>query len=154
MENYSKDILSEIISNKLNSQIIKKKKQWIEESKFHTNYFYIDNVLPNDVVIKIYKILSSVNKKLWNKRKTFRESKKEFVKLDETNKIISNITEAFHSKNVIDRIGLITNIKNLKADASLYAGGVSMMSNNDKFSVCNFNEFLKQVAESSYICII
>ena len=131
MENYSKEILSEIISNKLDKQIIKKKKQWIEENRFHTNYFYIDDVLPSDVVIKIYKILSSVNKKLWNKRKTFRESKQEFVKLDETNKIISNITEAFHSKKVIERIGLITNIKNLKADASLYAGGVSMMCNND-----------------------
>ena len=63
MENYSKEILSEIISNKLDKQIIKKKKQWIEENRFHTNYFYIDDVLPSDVVIKIYKILSSVNKK-------------------------------------------------------------------------------------------
>ncbi|MDC0179270.1 2OG-Fe(II) oxygenase [Candidatus Pelagibacter sp.] len=131
MINYSADYLSEIISSRLNDVILEKKKQWNEDSKFHTNFFYIDNVLPKEIVTNIYHALNDVKINFWNNRKTFRESKKEFVKLDNTNKIISNITEAFHKRKVLELIELITNINNLEADASLYAGGVSMMNNED-----------------------
>ena len=131
MENITTDFLSDIITSKLKDVRLEKKRQWIENNKFHTNFFYVDDLLPNDIVVRIYEVLRNVKVKLWNKRKTFRESKKEFVKFEDASKIISNITEAFHKKNILELIESITNISNLEADASLYAGGVSMMNNED-----------------------
>ena len=70
----------------------------------HNYIICFDNVLPKEIVINIYHTLNDVKITFWNNRKTFRESKKEFVKLDNTNKIISNITEAFHKRKVLELI--------------------------------------------------
>ncbi|MDC3158656.1 2OG-Fe(II) oxygenase, partial [Candidatus Pelagibacter sp.] len=122
---------SNIISSKLDELKNKKKEQWNKIGLYHTNFFYIDDLLPEKITNEIYLNLMKVEHSLWHKRKSFRESKKEFVKLDKTNQILTNITESFQKQNVINKVEEITNLHNLESDPSLYAGGISMMDKND-----------------------
>ena len=131
MQNYSTKELSNIIYYKLNESKTYLQNYWNNKNSFHADFFYIDDLLPKNITEEIYNILLKMNKTLWNKNTSFREKKKGFFELDKVNVLISNVTEAFHQPNVINIIESITKIKNLEADPSLYAGGISMMNKDD-----------------------
>ncbi|MDC0597861.1 hypothetical protein OAO44_00960, partial [Candidatus Pelagibacter sp.] len=94
------------------------------------NYFN-NNLVPEEITLKIYNLLLNIDSSYWRKNTSFREQKKSFFKLEKVNSLILNATEAFHDSNVIKKIEKITCIENLEADPSLYAGGISMMSKGD-----------------------
>jgi Rps23 Pro-64 3,4-dihydroxylase Tpa1-like proline 4-hydroxylase len=124
-----KDIV-EMIINRINAVEKIASEKW-ENVGFHARFFYIDNLLDNKIVNKIYlNFPSHLNLEL-NKFNSFRERKKTFTKIDNVDPIIVAVTDAFHDKRVIKSIEKITKILNLKADPSLYAGGLSMMDKND-----------------------
>ena len=63
---------------------------------------------------------------MWNFADTFREKKYTFAKLGEIkNPLPEQVTDCLQSQPVIDEIMQITQMVDLKGDASLYAGGLS-----------------------------
>ena len=126
------------IENQFSGKIFNKLVKYEEELKnaydssngTKTKYFILDDLLPIDDVKEIYNQFGR-EKQFWFHRSTFREKKSTYAKIDELNPIIRDITEAFHHENVLEIIGRITGIKDIKGDPSLYAGGLSMMKNGD-----------------------
>ena len=131
MSNTEKESLINYIVSSLEQNLEKKITQWCSSEDFVTNYFYIDNLIPDEIAKKIFSEINLVDDKHWFSRSSFRERKKEFVKLDIGGKILSDITEAFHSHKVIDLITKITKIEELESDPSLFAGGITRMDIND-----------------------
>ena len=84
-------------------------------------------MIPDEIAKKIFSEINLVDDKHWLSRSSFRERKKEFVKLDIGGKILSDITEAFHSQRT-DLITKITKIEELESDPSLFAGITRMIS--------------------------
>lgn len=123
--------LSNIISDRIKKSESELLNQWNKKKIFGQNYFYLDNLLPEEITIRIYNLLLNIDSSYWRKNTSFREQKKSFFKLEKVNSLILNATEAFHDSNVIKKIEKITCIENLEADPSLYAGGISMMSKGD-----------------------
>ena len=89
-----------------------------------TKFFYIDNLLPASIAQKIYEAFPKESFP-WTYSSSFRERGYGFAKLDEVDLILSDITEAFHNKEILSLIRGITKIKGLEADPSLYASGIS-----------------------------
>lgn len=92
-----------------------------------TRYFVLDDLLPPDIANIIYTNFPS-NPEDYSYVDTFREKKFTFKNLEAIkNPIVANITDAFQDVNVIGLISAITEIDDLVADVSLYAGGISRM---------------------------
>lgn len=123
--------LEELIINNLevNSELLQK--QWCDELVGNTRYFILDDLLPSQIANQIYENFPNPNSDLWIKANTFRERKSSFAKIDKLNPIIGEITDAFHGMKIIKVIQDICKIKDLEADPSLYAGGISLMQKND-----------------------
>ena len=123
--------LSNIISDRIKRSETELIDQWNKKKSYGENFFCLDNLLPEEITIKIYNLLLNMDSLYWRKNYSFREQKKNFFKLEKVDSLILNITEAFHDTKVIKKIEEITSIDNLEADPSLYAGGISMMNKND-----------------------
>ncbi len=76
--------------------------QWASH-KYTTRYFYLDDLLPDDVCKKIYAAFPK-NAEGFFDRDSFREKEKTSASLDTYKKILSDITYAFQDKRVIDLI--------------------------------------------------
>ena len=117
------------IHDKLNANLDDLKKQYHDTNKgTRTKFCVLDNLIDNSSVEKIYEQFKG---EFWIPRKTFREAKKTYAKLDNLDPIVSDITEAFHDKAIVDIVSKITGINDLEYDPSLYAGGISRMDKGD-----------------------
>ena len=116
---------NEIIKNKLleNKSDLKS----FYSSSGNIKYFYIDNLFPEDIAIKISLAFSPKEIDLFE-RKSLREYKRVGVKYDQYDPILSKVTEAIHSPEVISVISEITGLKKLEADEKMYAAGLSSMA--------------------------
>lgn len=90
------------------------------------NFFYIDNLLPNDFSDEIFKAFPDPN--LMKKKRSWREFKNVAAQMDQYNPTLEEIIYAFQDSRIVKIIGDITNLKNLEPDENLYAGGISLMS--------------------------
>ena len=115
----------------LNNNLQKAVNQWKEnEDNIKTKITWIDNFLPDDYANKLYKHFPN-NLNIWHQQSSLRERKKDFNKIDEINKIFNEYFSSIQSNDAIKIIEKITDIPNLKADNSLYAGGMSKMDLGD-----------------------
>jgi len=121
------DILSKIIADNLDSNSVKLAKQFFSnDTHVSANFFILDNLLPKEVCLDIYK--NFPNKDIYNYRDTFRERKFDYAKLNTLdNPLVDNIANAFQSDTVIKAVERITKINGLESDPTLYAGGISRM---------------------------
>ena len=127
---FNKNYFSELITSKLELQKTKLINQWNNPEETQTKYFIVDNLLSEEDCLKIYKCFDNQNV-IWKIRKSFRESKKTTAKVDDFNKIIPSITDAFQEKKIVSCISKITGIEELEPDNSLYASGISAMKKGD-----------------------
>jgi Rps23 Pro-64 3,4-dihydroxylase Tpa1-like proline 4-hydroxylase len=95
-----------------------------------TRHFVIDDLLPTSVANEVFNAfdLSSSD---WHRHKSIRETKSTNARIDSLNDIVSEVTDSFHDPKVLHAMGEITGIEGLKADPSLYAGGLSVMHKGD-----------------------
>ena len=96
------------------------------QTKFGIGYFYIDNLLPENLAVQIYNVFPNHSDTVL--KKSLKQFKHIAVQMDVYNPLLEEVIFAFQDKEIIKLIEGICNTSNLKPDENLYAGGLSMMS--------------------------
>jgi 2OG-Fe(II) oxygenase superfamily len=121
---------SGMICERLRSEASGLIQQWRNPAGTPTRHFVVDDLLPVDVVTRLYRAFPR-GPGVWVQRATFRERKKTFAKLERIDPIVAHVTDAFHLDNVLRAVKDVTSLEGLEADPELYAGGISMMGRGD-----------------------
>jgi len=124
----SRKEIATLIVEKLLSRKEDLKKQF-SETKNEVGFFVIDNLLPDEFVLEIYKIFPSIDNTV--KRKSLREYKFTAFQMNHYNALLEEVIYAFQDKKVIDLVAEICNLEAVFADENLYAGGLSLMGKNN-----------------------
>jgi len=117
------------IATKVVLSLEKNKETLRKDFNEHSNgvrFFYVDNLLPDDLCRKINVAFPENSEMVLNK--SLREDKYIGIQMDNYESIITNIVYAFQDKRVVDIVREICTLEECSADASLYAGGISSMS--------------------------
>ncbi len=118
--------LANIIYHKINDNKIGLSKQF-EDSKQSIGYFFIDDLLPEEITLELYRFFPKKDQMVL--KKSIREDKYVAVQMNLYNPILEEIIYAFQDKKIVDLIGEICLIEAPIPDEYLYAGGLSMMGN-------------------------
>tara|TARA_R110002074_G_scaffold188788_4_gene354532 strand:+ start:164 stop:979 length:816 start_codon:yes stop_codon:yes gene_type:complete len=116
--------LEELILSSL-SQNTQRLKEQFENSKDEIGYFVLDDLLPEDFVTEIYNAFPKSKELV--KKQNFREYKYVGYQMDTFNPVLEDVLYAFQGETVVKAIAEICSIENVLPDASLYAGGISLM---------------------------
>lgn len=100
------------------------------KKNFGIGYVAIENLLPIADVEAI-SIAFTPENPAWREMDSFREKKLTTKQYQNFDPILKDITFAFQEKPVVDLISRITGIQKQVPDSQLYAGGLSMMREND-----------------------
>ncbi|WP_299059684.1 2OG-Fe(II) oxygenase [uncultured Polaribacter sp.] len=123
--------ISLLIAEKLLSQKEDLKKQF-SESKNEIGYFYIDNLLPEELCLKIYENFPKLSEA--ELRKDFREYKYIAYQMNKYHALLEEVIYAFQEDNVVKLVSEICDINQALPDKNLYAGGLSLMSKDNYLS--------------------
>ena len=126
------NITSEEIINQICDKIEAQKADILSTynaSKPNIGYFYIDDLLPEDIAKTCYDVFPG--KEDMRCLNTIREYKYVSAQMDNHNPLLEKVIYAFQDKRVVTLIGDICKIETLYADNSLYAGGLSLMANQN-----------------------
>lgn len=119
----------EQIADKIIANLLKHKNE-LQESfalqKRGIPFFYIDDLLPDDWCTSINRAFPETSEMM--QKKSLREYKFVGVEMDKYDTLIKEATYAFHDQRVVALVGEICGIDACHADASLYAGGISSMA--------------------------
>ena len=119
--------LVNLIRDKLESESLTLSQKFQASSRHvGVRYVAIDDLLPSRVCHEIYSKFPSVEK--MRLMSSFRERKYTSKKFDEFDPLLAEITFALQDPGIVRLIEDITGIENQSADPSLYAGGLSAMS--------------------------
>ena len=121
---YTSSYLAELILRKLKSKQIDIISSY-QKSVGDIGYFYIDNLLPKEIVNKIHDNFPSTEESM--RKKSLREYKYVAFEINKYDPILDSITYAFQDDRILDFFRRTLNIDSLYADVNLYAGGLSMM---------------------------
>lgn len=122
--NYTRVELADLILSRINQEKENFKKEF--QNSAQINSCIIDNLLPEDVALEIYKCFP--NPESMGEHRSLKENKKITAQLNLYNPILEEITFAFHDLRIVKLVEEITGIKNMEPDSNLYAGGLSLMS--------------------------
>ncbi|MBY8963895.1 2OG-Fe(II) oxygenase [Flavobacterium sp. D11R37] len=118
-QDYSAIIYQNILDNK---QTLK---QQYESSKSGIGYFYLDNLLPEELALEIYNAFPEAKDMVW--KKSIREDKYVAAQMNLYNPLLEEIIYAFQDAKIVDLVAEICGLKGAIPDENLYAGGISMM---------------------------
>ena len=126
MENLIVKVVQKIseVKNKAQSEFSKNRE------RYGIGFCSIDELLPYEIAEKIYAGFVPTNP-AWRLMDTFRERKLTSKKFDQFDPILKEITFALQDQRVISLIEGITGIENQLPDPMLYAGGLSLMRQDD-----------------------
>jgi len=105
-------------------------KQWQNPEGTSTRHFVIDELLSSADADAIYSAFPRNGDGFFS-RESFREKKKTNASLDQYDAILADITYAFQDPSVVRMVGDAVGFEMMEPDASLYAGGLSMMFPGD-----------------------
>lgn len=123
-----KQAISDVIYN----HIFANKQSLIDQfnkSKEAIGYFYIDNVLPEDLALECAKVFPKPEQ--MKMLKSLREYKHVSAQMDKHHPLLEHVIYAFQDERIVKLIGDICSIPVLYADESLYAGGLSLMAKDN-----------------------
>ncbi len=97
-----------------------------DKSKSRIGYFYIDDLLPDDLAMQVYSVFPSHSETVL--KKSLKEYKHIAVQMDIYNPLLEEIIYAFQDETIVSFLEEICVGVDFQPDAQLYAGGLSMMS--------------------------
>lgn len=100
--------------------------QQFEKSKNKIGYFYIDHLLPENIVQEIYHQFPTLDK--MTLKKSLRENKYVGVQMNQYHPFLEEIIYAFQNEEIVQYIKEICGLDELYGDEHLYAGGISSMN--------------------------
>jgi Rps23 Pro-64 3,4-dihydroxylase Tpa1-like proline 4-hydroxylase len=103
-------------------------KAQFSKTKPDIGFFYLDDVLPNEVALQIHAVFPKPNEMML--KKSIREDKYIAAQMNLYHPLLEEIIYAFQDKSVVQVVGEICGINQLIPDEYLYAGGLSMMGKN------------------------
>ncbi|MBW2960857.1 2OG-Fe(II) oxygenase [Mesonia aestuariivivens] len=129
MEIINTSDLSDLILKKIQDQKLQLIQQY-KTSKNKIGHFYLDNLLPENIVLRINEVFPLEQKMV--QKKSIRENKFVAAQMNHYDPILENIIYAFQDDRIVNEISEICGIENSFPDENLYAGGLSMMG-KDQF---------------------
>lgn len=120
--------IAELICNKLQEQFNNLRESYLA-SKDEIGHFFIDDILPTELAEQCFSVFP--DKSEMRCLKSIREYKYVSAQMNEHNELLEDVLYAFQHKKVVEIIGKITGVDSLYADESLYAGGLSLMADNN-----------------------
>jgi Rps23 Pro-64 3,4-dihydroxylase Tpa1-like proline 4-hydroxylase len=99
--------------------------QMYQESKSEIGYFFIDDLLPNELVSSIFTSFPAGNS--MKLKKSLREYKYIAAQMNNYNPLLEEVVYAFQDLKVVDLVTRICGENAFYPDTHLYAGGISMM---------------------------
>ncbi len=124
---YSKKEISLLIFESISKNFDDLRKQYLT-SENKIGFFYLDNLLPEDLVLEINAVFPESEDMIL--KKSLRENKYIAVQMNNYSELLENIIYAFQDEMLVNLIGKICNITDLHPDDNLYAGGLSLMKKN------------------------
>lgn len=127
-----KAITKEEISELIYTKILSEKeaiKECFEKSKNGIGYFFVDNLLPEELAHACYNVFPKPSE--MRSLNSIREYKYVSAQMDKHNKLLEDVIYAFQSKKIVNVIGDICGISSMLPDESLYAGGLSLMAKDN-----------------------
>lgn len=104
--------------------------QWANPVGTRTRHFFIDELLPDEVTRTIYESFPKDGNGFFS-RESFREKKRTSAHLSQHAQILADITYAIQDPRTVQKVAELVGMTDLEPDPSLYAGGLSMMFEND-----------------------
>ncbi|WP_371375383.1 2OG-Fe(II) oxygenase [Thalassotalea aquiviva] len=120
----SAEELASLIYDKIEKNLTNLKAQF-EQSNDVIKYFYLDDLLPIEIVQRIRKAFPDESDMM--QKKSLREFKYIAAQMDRYDPILESAIYAFQDKRIIQLVEEIVGKTNLVADEYLYAGGISYM---------------------------
>ena len=118
---HTKKSLAVLVLSQLKQQQQQVKKQY-EATKSGIGYFFVDDLLPIDIVKEIHRAFPlPVEMK---RNKSLREHKHIAVQMDQHNPLLEQAIYAFQDTEVVSLIQSICGIDKLEPNTNLYAGGI------------------------------
>ena len=102
------------------------------ESQNEIGFFYIDDLLPEDLVYAVYKNFPKLSES--KQRKNIREHKYVAYQMDQYKPLLEEVIYAFQDEKVVHIISEICGLENVLPDEKLYAGGLSLMTKDNYLS--------------------
>jgi Rps23 Pro-64 3,4-dihydroxylase Tpa1-like proline 4-hydroxylase len=103
-------------------------KNQFNASKESIGYFFIDDILPVAIAQQINDVFPKSREMIL--KKSIREDKFVAAQMNLYNPVLEEIIYAFQDERIVKLIAEICDIEEAFADENLYAGGLSMMGNN------------------------
>lgn len=104
------------------------KRQYIQTKK-EIGYFFVDDLLPKTLAQRIYESFPAVENTV--QKKNLREYKYVGYQMNEFDPLLEETIYAFQEPEVVQAIAEICQIDQLEPDAHLYAGGISLMKQDN-----------------------
>lgn len=119
--------LANLIFEKLNTNKENLKSQY-QNTDSNIGYLFVDNILPEEIALKIAEVFPKPDQMVL--KKSLRENKYVAAQMNLYNPLLEEIVYAFQDKRIVEVIGEICCIRNPIPDENLYAGGISLMGEN------------------------
>ncbi|RCS26635.1 2OG-Fe(II) oxygenase [Polaribacter sp. WD7] len=120
--------IAELIVENLQKNKESLQKQFLETKK-DIGFFYLDNLLPDDLCSEIHQKFPELSEA--EKKKDLREFKHIAYQMNKYDKLLEEVIYAFQEENVVRLISGICEIKKPLPDENLYAGGLSLMAKDN-----------------------
>ncbi|NRA93992.1 MAG: 2OG-Fe(II) oxygenase [Psychroserpens sp.] len=128
MERLTRQDISDLIYNRISEERSEIKAAY-EASRGAIGYFFIDDLLPDDLACKCFEVFPDPkDMRLLN---SIREYKYISAQMDQHNALLEDVIYAFQDPKIVNLIADICGIASLYADESLYAGGLSLMAKDN-----------------------
>jgi len=124
MKNLNRKDFADLIYLKISEKSLELTQQY-QDSKSKIGYFFIDDLLPDELARYIYESFPKPDDV--TKKKTLREYKYIAAQMDKYNPVLEEIIYAFQDKRIVEIIRKICGLEEIYPDENLYAGGISMM---------------------------
>ena len=121
---YSRIEIAKLIVEKLLIEKEQLRTQYFETKK-QIGFFYLDNLLPDELAREIYKSFPTDDEAIL--KKNLREYKYVAYQMDAYHPILKEVIYAFQEERVVKLIEEICDLKSVFPDENLYAGGLSIM---------------------------
>lgn len=120
-----------LIFDKLTTEKETLKAQFLK-SKKEIGFFYVDELLPDNLALDIYTNFPKLSET--KQRKNIREHKYIAYQMNKYNALLEEVIYAFQDDKVVQLISEICGIESLIPDENLYAGGLSLMKKDNYLS--------------------